>query len=414
MSTPTITRIDHCRACGGEHLQQFLNFPAMPFTDDFVVPGHQGQEFCADIPVYICRDCLVAQTQHNVDVGDYYEDYQYSVGASGKAAVFMRLLAENLQAKYYPGKSGVKVLEIGSGDGQQLLAFKETGCSVLGYEPSSHLCQVASDKGIPSIQGLFDEDSIALLPEDFRSIDVIMLSYTFDHLPKPKPFLETCLRLLDPQDGLLVIEIHDLEKIIERQEYCLFEHEHSIYLTEQTAKTLFDREGYEIIDFDLVPDADRRANSLIIVATPKGAARASQAVPARTPASFNDLNFYTGVGRDIEAGIAHLEAFIAKATADGKQLAGYGAGGRGVMTLAAVRNAGAMAFLIDRKPKKPGLLVPKSHLPLVDIAYLQAHPVDAILVFSYGYMAEIQQELMPLGYEASQFYSLLDVLAGSQ
>ena len=139
-----------------------------------------------------------------------------------------------------------------------------------------------------------------------------------------------------------------------------------------------------------------------------------QAVPARTPASFNDLNFYTGVGRDIEAGIAHLEAFIAKVTADGKQLAGYGAGGRGVMTLAAVRNAGAMAFLIDRKPKKPGLLVPKSHLPLVDIAYLQAHPVDAILVFSYGYMAEIQQELMPLGYEASQFYSLLDVLAGSQ
>jgi SAM-dependent methyltransferase len=414
MSAPTITRIDQCRACGGKQLQQFLNFPAMPFTDDFVKPENKGSEFCADIPVYICRDCLSAQTQHNVDVGDYYEDYQYSVGASGKASVFMRLLAENLQSKYYPGKQGVKVLEIGSGDGEQLLAFKKTGCSVLGYEPSSLLCKVAGEKGIPSIQGLFDENSVAALPADFQSIDVIMLSYTFDHLPKPQPFLASCLRLLNAKDGLLVIEIHDLEKIIERQEYCLFEHEHSIYLTEQTAHTLFEREGYAIIDFDLVPDEDRRANSLIIVATPKTSERARQAVLPRTPQKFQELEFYAETGQQIAAGIAHLEAFIAKATAAGKKLAGYGAGGRGVMTLAAVKNAGSLEFLVDRKPKEVGLLVPKSHIPLVDIAYLAAHPVDAILVFSYGYMAEIQKELIPLGYEPSQFYSLLDVLSGSQ
>ena len=414
MSTPTITRINQCRACGSSHLQQFLNFPAMPFTDDFVTEANKGKEFSADIPVYICRDCLVAQTQHNVDVGDYYEDYQYSVGASGKASVFMRLLAENLRSRYYPAKSGVKVLEIGSGDGEQLLAFKQTGCNVLGYEPSSYLCKVAADKGIPSIQGLFDENSISALPQDFHSIDVIMLSYTFDHLPKPKPFLESCLRLLDPEDGLLVIEIHDLEKIIDRQEYCLFEHEHSIYLTEQTAQPLFEREGYAIIDFDLVPDEDRRANSLIIVAAPKTSSRAKAPVQPRTPEKFKDLAFYDRVGKDIATGIAHLEAFIEKSTQNGKKLAGYGAGGRGVMTLAAAGNANRLEFLIDRKPKKVGLLVPKSHIPLVDIPYFKEHPVDAILVFSYGYMAEIQKELIPLGYQPSQFYSLLDVLSGSQ
>jgi hypothetical protein len=126
------------------------------------------------------------------------------------------------------------------------------------------------------------------------------------------------------------------------------------------------------------------------------------------------MEFYAEVGKNIAAGIAHLESFVAQHTKDGKKLAGYGAGGRGVMTLAAVGNAGRLEFLIDRKPKKPGLLVPKSQIPLVDIAYLKEHPVDAILVFSYGYMAEIQKELIPLGYAPGQFYSLLDVLSGSQ
>jgi hypothetical protein len=81
------------------------------------------------------------------------------------------------------------------------------------------------------------------------------------------------------------------------------------------------------------------------------------------------------------------------------------------MTLAAVSNGKKMAFLVDRKPKKAGLLVPKTHIPVVDIDHLHAHPVDVILVFSFGYMAEIQKELSKLGYVPEQFHSLLSILS---
>jgi ubiquinone/menaquinone biosynthesis C-methylase UbiE len=384
----------------------------MPFTDDFVTSEDAGREFIFDIEMFICEHCLTAQTQHNVDVGDYYEDYQYSVGASGMASVFMNLLAKNLKDKYYPLASNVKVLEIGSGDGEQLLAFKETDCVVLGYEPSSTLCEIAEKKGIPSIQGLFDEKSITELPDDFKKLDVIMLSYTFDHLPKPREFLETCHRLLDSKKGLLVIEVHDLEKIIERQEYCLFEHEHSVYLTEATAHALIEKEGFTVIDFDLVPEVARRANSLIIVATPQNSELAHLAVQPRTPEIFKSLEFYETIEKNIASGISNLETFIANTALAGQRLAGYGAGGRGVMTLAAVSNSKIMTFLVDRKPKKAGLLAPKSHIPVVDIDHLRAHPVDVVLVFSFGYMAEIQDELSKLGYATEQFHSLLSILSG--
>lgn len=384
----------------------------MPLTDDFLPPERLGNEFLADIDVYICLNCLTAQTLHNVDVEDYYEDYQYSVGNSGTANRFMTTLAENLQKSFYPDQTGRKVLEIGSGDGGQLVAFKNTGCKVLGYEPSTVLCRMAEEKGVPSIQGLFDLQSVSKLPTDFQQVDVIMLSYTFDHLPDPLGFLQTTLSIIDKQHGLLVVEIHDLEKIVDRHEFCLFEHEHSIYLTQTTVFNLCRRAGFEILTFDLVPEFERRGNSLIFVATPATSTLASHAVIPSTALRFQSLEFYKSIETEVLEGINNLDRFVKSQCTAKKKLAGYGAGGRGVMTLAAMSSADKFSYLVDRNPKGEGVLVPKCGIPLVGIDRLSSNPVDEILVFSFGYMNEIRSELSSLGYKPEQLHSLLDVLAG--
>jgi SAM-dependent methyltransferase len=412
MNQPKVHFRNACRLCGSTSLQRFLHLPEMPFTDDFITPEALGSEFRADIDVFICTSCLSAQTQHDVDVGDYYEDYQYSVGGSSTASRFMRILAENTVARFPASSASRKVLEVGSGDGEQLVAFKNTGCRVLGYEPSSVLCKVAEAKGIPTIQGLFTADSIHQLPDEFKEVDVVMLSYTFDHLPDPRAFTAAARAILNKDHGLLIVEIHNLEKIIERQEYCLFEHEHSIYLTETSVAKLCALEGLTVIDFDLVPEADRRANSLIFVATPNESKLAARAVTPSTPDAFNHLDHYSLIGANITSAIQNLDRFVDQMTAHGKTLAGYGAGGRGVMTLAAMRSAPKLKYLVDKKPKRPGLVAPKSGVPLVSLDELASNPVDAILVFSFGYIDEIRREVSALGYQPDQFYSLLDVLAG--
>jgi len=412
MNQPKVHFRNACRLCGSTSLQRFLHLPEMPFTDDFISPEALGSEFRADINVFICTSCLSAQTQHDVDVGDYYEDYQYSVGGSSTASRFMRILAENTVARFPASSASRKVLEVGSGDGEQLVAFKNTGCRVLGYEPSSVLCKVAEAKGIPTIQGLFTADSIHQLPDEFKEVDVVMLSYTFDHLPDPRAFTAAARAILNKDHGLLIVEIHNLEKIIERQEYCLFEHEHSIYLTETSVAKLCALEGLTVIDFDLVPEADRRANSLIFVATPNESKLAARAVTPSTPDAFNHLDHYSLIGANITSAIQNLDRFVDQMTANGKTLAGYGAGGRGVMTLAAMRSAPKLKYLVDKKPKRPGIVAPKSGVPLVSLDELASNPVDAILVFSFGYIDEIRREVSALGYQPDQFYSLLDVLAG--
>ena len=82
------------------------------------------------------------------------------------------------------------------------------------------------------------------------------------------------------------------------------------------------------------------------------------------------------------------------------------------MTLGAMQTAPKLRYLADKKPKRSGLVVPKSGIPLVGLAALKESPVNEILVFSFGYMKEIQAELLAFGYQPCQFHSLLDVLAG--
>lgn len=408
---PNIEKVHGCRACGSSELKKFLHLPSMPFTDDFVDRERFGSEFRADIDVYYCARCFTAQTQHDVDMGEYYKDYQYSVGGSISASRFMHLLAANLKSRYFSGQDSFKVLEVGSGDGAQLEAFAGLGCEVMGYEPSESLCRVAAARGIQSVEGLFGPGSIGRLPPGFQKVDVVALAYTFDHLPAPSDFLRAARQVLN-DDGLLVVEVHDLEKIVERNEYCLFEHEHTIYLNRATAQALCETHGFEIINFDIVPERDRRANSLLFVATPKGS-RHARAKPAGTPASWRSPEYFGGIEARIFESVGRLESFVDRMTRDGKRLAGYGAGGRGVMTLAAMRNAGKFEYLLDKKPKKAGVLAPKSGVEIAEIELLRDRPVDHVLVFSFGYMNEIADDLARFGYRREQLHSLLDVLGGS-
>ena len=407
-----VQHLTHCRACDGSRLEEVLCLPAMPLTDDFVPPERLGQEFREDIKVFVCCDCWTTQTLHDVNMGDYYEDYQYSVGASPTAARFMTRLAANVTEKYFARRSGTRVLEVGSGDGAQLLAFQQQGCRALGYEPSSWLTRTAEAKGVPTVQGLFDAGARRHLPEEFKQADAIVLSYTLDHLPQPGAFLRTARSILDPDAGILVVEVHDLAKIFARQEFSLFEHEHTVYLTEQTAQALAAREEFVIVDFNPVAEADRRANSLLFIATPVGSRFAREPAQVSASAEFSDLSFYRSQWEKIRRGIANLDAFVDRLTAAGRTVAGYGAGGRGVLTLAAMQSAPRVRYLADRKPKRPGLVTPKSGVPLVGLDKLRESPVDDILVFSFGYMKEIQAELASMGYRPEQFHSLVDVLAG--
>jgi SAM-dependent methyltransferase len=312
---------------------------------------------------------------------------------------FMRRFAEQITKKYLSGKKNPKVLEIGSGSGEQLNELKKLGCVVLGIEPSEKLSKYANSIGIETVTDFFNENT-NLAPESF---DLVISSYTFDHIPQPKNVLQNIHRILKP-DGLIITEIHDLELIKKRNEFCLFEHEHYIYLNENTTKNLLISTGFELLTFDLLKPAEKRANSLIFVAQKRQGCIKEQSYFIQ-----NELKETKLLSEKIYQSIHHLENWLEKNK--NKKIVAYGAGGRGVMTLAAIKNPERIYYAVDKNPKAADIFMPKSHIQIFNTQKLKEETVDIIIVFSFGYFDEIVQEFTVDGhYTKYQFISILDIL----
>src|SRR5260370_22334383 len=114
----------------------------------------------------------------------------------------MQRLSEKIWRKYQ-FKPTDKVIEIGSSDGSQLSYFKKLGAKVLGFELSTPLVNEARRKGIDVIQQEFNDQAKDLIPVDQLPVQIVITTYTFDHISDPMDFLGSVKNVLDPRRGLL-------------------------------------------------------------------------------------------------------------------------------------------------------------------------------------------------------------------
>lgn len=401
-SKVTRTKISQCRICKANDFAEVIKLEKMPFTDEFVKKEDTGSEYIQDIEIAVCKKCGSTQNIYDTDMSDYYNDYTYSVQSSGFAINFMKTLAGRIRENYFKNRENLKVIEIGSGTGEQLLEFKNAGCEVLGVEPSEELSEYANNIGVKTITAFFDKNIMKLISEDFKKADVVVTSYTFDHIPYPVEVLKVIHEILN-DDGVLVIEVHDLELIRKRNEFCLFEHEHYTYLNDETMTALLNENRFEAETFDILNSEEKRANSLLVVAK-----KSNKNLPVKSDAAAQ-IKKLTDLNSNIQNSIKQIDNWLLE-NKDSLVVA-YGAGGRGIMTIAALKNHDMIKYIVDKNPKSENILAPKSNIPVYGIDELGKNRADKILVFSFGYYDEIVKELgEKFGYRPEQFFSLLELL----
>lgn len=102
-------------------------------------------------------------------------------------------------------------LDIGCGMGGNLLAAKDLGMAICGFEPSEEHGTVAKrDLGLPVVDDYFSSDKVGA-----QRFDIIMLSHVIEHIYDPKPFLEDVASVLKPS-GLLVVVTPNANALIAR------------------------------------------------------------------------------------------------------------------------------------------------------------------------------------------------------
>ena len=406
-----LTSRQSCRLCGGTSFEPVVRFDRMPFTDELLKQERLGEEFLSEIAIFWCTTCRSAQNLTDVHVADYYRDYQYTVSGSSFARKFMQRVAEEAFSRFGL-RRGDRVIEVGSGDGFQLKCFQDLGAEVLGFEPSDVLTESARRIGVPTIQTLFNCEGAEQIPAELRPAQIVLLTYTFDHLPDPKSFLELTKEVLDPMRGVVLIEVHDFAKIVARREICLFEHEHSIYLTSLSMERLLRQCGFRLLATDLLPESERRGNSLLVAAVPEtNNSFTTTYAPTPEDLALDKIETIQRFDSEVQAGIRRLRDHIRNQKSLGRRVAGYGAGGRGVMTLAMAGISNAeIDYLCDQNTGFHGLYTPATHIPIVSPDHVSIDPVDELIVFSFGYLNEIRSALADFLDRGGKITSMLDFL----
>jgi SAM-dependent methyltransferase len=373
----------------------------MPFTDEFLSVDMINSEYKSDIKIGFCKNCGISQNLTNTNMDIYYNEYTYSVQSSNFAMEFMKKLSRKIKDNYFNNQKTYKVLEIGSGSGEQLLEFKNLGFEVIGFEPSQKLSEFANNNLILTLNEFFDENSLMKLPSNFEKVDLVISSYTFDHIPNPVDILKNVRQILN-DNGKLVLEIHDLDLIVKRNEYCLFEHEHYIYLNERTLTYLLNILGFNVLTFNLLYEKEKRGNSLLVVAEKVDNIQINN---LNIDTEYENLN---KLSDNVFTSISKLEQFLE--TNKDKKIVAYGAGGRGIMTLSALKNSSLIKFIVDKNPKGDDIFSPKTHIPVYNISKLNEYKPDIIIIFSFGYFNEIVNELeIEYKIDPSKVISLLSI-----
>jgi SAM-dependent methyltransferase len=389
-----------CRTCGSDLFNKLVHLKRMPLTDDFIKVKELKVEFLQDIKIYQCGNCNLVQNPVNFNYQEYYQDYEYSSGHSEFTKEFMSNYAKKT-FNAYKSQNGTlpkSVIEIGSGDGEQLKYFGDLGIErVLGVEPSSSLVRNSESAGIPALESLYTKDIVKKF--NGQKFDICISSYTFDHIPNPIEYLRTSHEILT-DGGILAFEVHNVDDIYQRSEWCLLEHEHTIYMNKDSASKLVRECGFKIIAMNPIKASKVRANSLIIVAQKIENSQDDSIIGA----DYN-ANQYQDMGNRIDRTILKIDQWIDSIPLD-NSIVGWGVGGRGVMTLAALRNSDRFQTIFDSNYESNQLLTPKTRISISGKGDLRNFRNAWVLIFSFGYTEEITKDLLNAGFDRDKIFAL--------
>ena len=403
---------DKCRVCENPNPFEFLNLGNMPNAEGHYNVGEEDDQFVHPLKIFWCQKCNVVQTLHDVDLEEYYAEYSYNVSKSPLVKNFMKVFANNIWNKYSLSE-GDLVVDVGSSDGFQLSLFQNLGAKVIGFEPSESLSKISNSRGIETVSDIFDSKSLNLiLQKSDNGARVILTQYTFDHIPEPSEFLINVSKVLDPKKGLLVIEVHDFAKIVERREACLFTHEHATYTSEKSISSIFDKFGFKLLSTNLVPESARRGNSMIVVASLKE----SNMIPDKNLFSdslemLNSKETYVSFAKEVLDSHNRFRENLKSLKNRGHTFAGYGAAARGVNTLAiSGLNNDIFDYFCDINKNLHGKFLPGAGIPVCSPEHVFDNFVDEIIVFNYGYLKEIKDYYSSYIKNGGKISSILDYI----
>ena len=191
-----------------------------------------------------CRDCglvYVNPLPSAEALGQYYPEGVYERGQFSSLGLWLR---KRRLDRYLGNASPGTALDIGCGDGKELLYLREKGWQVVGTELSESSCAAARSAGL---EVHCEELEIIGFPDE--SFDVVMMWHVIEHLRSPRQALQDVNRILKP-DGTLLLGCPNYNSVdvwLAKANAYLDVPRHLYHFTESTMRRLLADTGFDVV-----------------------------------------------------------------------------------------------------------------------------------------------------------------------
>jgi hypothetical protein len=385
-----------CRFCGITVRHTFVDLGMSPLCESYLrVQQLNEMEPFYPLHVFVCENCFLVQLQEYVSVESIFGEYAYFSSYSESWLAHAKTYTEKMIQRFVLNPKS-QVVELGSNDGYLLQYFVLAGVPALGIEPAANVAAAAVNKGVPTLVKFFNQQSAKELVAQGTEADLLLGNNVLAQVPDLNSFVAGMKILLKP-NGVITMEFPHLAKLMEQGQFDTIYHEHFSYFSLLSIEKIFSAHSLTLFDLE---ELHTHGGSLRIYAchaedhSKSPSSRVLSVRAAEEAAGLSRLESYSSFAdRAKETKCALLE-FLIRGRRNGKQVAGYGAPGKGntLLNYCGIRSD-LLAYTVDRNPYKQGKFLPGSHIPIFAPEHIRETKPDYVLILPWNLKEEIMQQL---------------------
>ena len=394
-----------CPVCGdpGPHLE-FFQASSVPVHCHILSTSADEARAVprGDIRLAFCGVCgLIYNAAFDAGLTGYSGAYENSLHFSDRFQEYASALAEDLVRRHR--LEGKVVVEIGSGRGDFLSLLVDAGMrQAVGFDPS-----LRSYPAPPA------SDGIHIIPDYYPSeawrgkADLVCCRHTLEHIEEPRLLLETIRSGAVTDRSVLYFEVpHVMYSLRDRGVWDII-YEHCLYFGEPSLVRLFRDAGF--VESDVRASFGGQFLSIEASIETESVAREPRDLSERVEelrmrAAIFERSYSDAVSKWSD----RVEGWID----EGRAVALWGAGSKGVSFLNAVPGAEHIKYVVDINPRKTGKHIAGSGHKIVGPEWLARNrDCDIVLVMNELYKGEIRKAVQAAGVECEVV--VVDVPRGS-
>lgn len=359
-----------CRICGMNAVAELLDAGSHPVSNRFLADASTDEQ---TFPIVLgqCSACGLVQLTKSVPAPELVAPYDW-ISYNEPEGHLDRMvdLISDLR-----GVSRASVVAgLSFKDDSTLQRFRSRGFDqTWRVDPRSDLSIENPCAGLESIQDCIDPMRAEHLGRAHGTPDIVIGRHILEHAHDTQRFMAGLRALVHP-DGYLVLEVPDCTLVLDTFDYTTIWEEHVLYFTPETYRRAFAFNGFAVECFViyLYP----HENSLVAIVRPDETVRPEFPDPKVLDAEKRRAQaFAEALAGRREA----VHSFLQGYRRNQGRIALFGAGHLACMFIDLMGIEDQIDFVIDDHPRKRGLFMPGSHLPIVGSDALAADDVKLCL-----------------------------------